>query len=67
MSGELKSRAISHVVWWNTVALNPHTDDMYPLSHLPFAHDTGVHAFHIPADCCRSWTTKTTTALRAGC
>ena len=56
VSGELKSRAISHVVWWDKVALNPHTDDMYPLSHLPFAHDTGVHGFHIPAGCCTTMT-----------
>ena len=56
VSGELKSRAISHVVWWNTVALNPHADDMYPLSNLPFAHDTGVHGFHIPAGCCTTMT-----------
>ena len=56
VSGDLKSRAISHVVWWNTVALNPHADDMYPLSHLPFAHDTGVHGFHIPAGCCTTMT-----------
>ena len=56
VSGELKSRAISHVVWWNTVALNPHADDMYPLSSLIFAHDTGVHGFHIPAGCCTTMT-----------
>ena len=52
VSGALKSRAVKHVMWWNTVALNPAADDMYPLSNVTFAHDTGVHGFHINAGCC---------------
>ena len=52
VSGLLRSRAVKHVMWWNTSARNPHAEDMYPLSHLTFAHNTGVHSFGLNAGCC---------------
>ena len=55
-SAALRSRAVKHVMWWNTAALNPRAEDMYPLSNLTFAHDTGVHGFHIHAGFCTTMT-----------
>ena len=51
-SAALRSRAVKHVMWWNTAALNPRAEDMYPLSNLTFTHDTGLHSFEISGGCC---------------
>ena len=52
VSGALRSRDVKHVMWWNTSARNPRAEDMYPLSNLTFAHNTGVHSFGLNAGCC---------------
>ena len=43
VSGALRSRAVKHVMWWNTSALNPRAEYIYPLSHFTFTHNTGVY------------------------
>ena len=53
VSGALRTRVMKHVMWWNTRPhRNPRAEDMYPLSNLPFAHNTGVHSFGLNGECC---------------